>query len=363
MANLFIVFTPFQLFVAQQIISQEKLNNNILIEGYVQHNHHFIQIYDLIKINKMWNDTILFPDISYWDGYSNKSIHDIISARKNYKRLCNIVESYQVDTIYMGEMQNTSIRFLDIIFSHKGIKTIFFEEGTAHYITRPYNKNISLKLKIKIILRDILYYIPFYGVRFAKWRYIPNYPSTNLPIFRRYSIVPQYSEIFDKRLYIQELYSDELLQYMEHCVGCEGERILLLTDPLAELIGTENMRYYYETIEESFLQIKSDTTLYIKFHPRDSNEAKREIVKLANKHKLNYKILSNNINIPVEYFLQKYSFKYIYIFNASTYLYQNYIFTNQRFIKLLPILYKKIHNSKTNIRDISFVKVIIDRMN
>ena len=48
MGNLFIVFTPFQLFVAQQIVKQEKLNNNILIKGWVAGNKHFLEIYDVI---------------------------------------------------------------------------------------------------------------------------------------------------------------------------------------------------------------------------------------------------------------------------------------------------------------------------
>lgn len=360
MSNLFITFTPFQLFVAQQIINQEKLNNNILIEGYVQYNHHFIQIYDMMKINDMWDNSILFPEISYWDGITNRTIKDNITAYNNYKRLCKIVEEYDIDTIYMGEIQNTSIRLLDVIFDKKGIKTVFFEEGSSHYVNRTYNENITLKLKIKILLRDLFYYLPIFGVKFAKWRYIPNYPSTNLPMYRRYSIVPYYNECFDIRLYPTELFSDRISEFLKQEIGNEQDRVLLLTDPLAELIGKDNIKYYLEVIEECFKMMSQDLKIYIKYHPRDPIETRNEVIKLANKYQLNYKILSKNINIPVEYYLQKYDFKYIWVFNASTFFYNGYIFKKQNFKKLLPRLYEKLE--KNSFKNNSFLKTIIMRM-
>ena len=54
MANLFIAFTPFQLFVAQQIVNQEELSDNILIEGYVGNNSHFYDIYDMMEMDNFW---------------------------------------------------------------------------------------------------------------------------------------------------------------------------------------------------------------------------------------------------------------------------------------------------------------------
>lgn len=60
MSHLFVVFTPFQLFIAQQLVHQEQLKDCILIEAYVAGNPHFIEIYDMMEMEGMWKKNILF---------------------------------------------------------------------------------------------------------------------------------------------------------------------------------------------------------------------------------------------------------------------------------------------------------------
>ena len=113
MANLFFVFTPLQLLVAQQIVHQEELIDCILIEGHVQQpqNRNFYDIYDFIEIEGMWKKKIVFPEIAQWDGLKIAGIKDAKHAYNNYKFLRRIVEENNVETIYLGEIQNQAYRF------------------------------------------------------------------------------------------------------------------------------------------------------------------------------------------------------------------------------------------------------------
>jgi hypothetical protein len=342
MANLFIVFTPFQLFVAQQIVNQEKLADNILIEGYVGNNSHFYDIYDMMAMENYWKKRIHFPDIVSWDGLRTTSIKDAKKAYANYKKIKNILINNNIDTIYISEFQNQAMRFTDVLFSHQGYKVIFFEEGSAHYVNRPYVPDNSFRHKLKIFLRDALYYLPIYHVRFAKWRYNVNMPYDELPIYKRYNILPFHHEPYDVELKVSEIASDRIKKYMEsEIIENESNRALLMTDPMAELIHEENMYIYFDTIKGFINEIPKETTVHIKYHPRDPQESRKKTEEVINNIGINYKILSKDINVPVEYYLQKYRFDKVFIFNASTYFYNGYVYPHCDFIKMLPSIYNK----------------------
>lgn len=346
MANLFVVYTPFQFFVAQQIVAQENLTDNILLMSYVHGNNHFISIYEMMEMNGMWKKKIEFEDFDQWDGVRTKSLHDVKKAYYNYQRIRRILEDNDIDTIFLGEQQNTTLRFTDILFSKKGYKIIFFEEGAAHYIPRHY-KLPDFKTKIKIAIRDLFYYLPIYHVRFAKWRYVPNLPIEQLPMYKRYSIIPHYHEPYDIRLQTRPLISKKIDTYIKKSIdGNDLERILFLTDPLYELIGQKYVHLYYDTVLSCFESLKKDITVYIKFHPRESAGSKAKIVEIANNTGITYRILSVEINIPVEYYLQVFTFNVVYIFNASTYFYNGYLFPKTHFERLLPTIYYGLEKEK-----------------
>jgi hypothetical protein len=362
MANLFVVFTPFQFFIAQQIVEQEQLKDCILLMSYIHGNKHFIPIYDLMSLEGMWKKKIEFEDFPQWDGLRTKSINDIKHAYRNYKRICTILKDNNIDSIFLGEQQNTTLRFTDILFTHKGYKIIFFEEGAAHYLPRKYKKP-DLKTKIKILFRDIFYYLPLYHIRFAKWRYTPNLPVEQLPMYKRYSIIPHYNESFDVRLYPKSLLSQKLNLYIKKSIRDDDKkRVLFLTDPLNELISDQYIHIYYEIIDKCFHQIDKTTTVYIKYHPRDKVNSKRRIEKLAHDAGLDFLILSKEINIPVEYYLQNFVFDKVYVFNASTFFYNGYLFPKTVFVKLLPIVYERLILEKSPKRIINIIKKFIDSM-
>lgn len=339
-SNLFIVFTPLQLFVAQQIIRQEKLENCVLIEGYQRL---FADTFNMMRMENLWYDRIEFGDIAKWDGFSLNTYRDVKKCWNNYKVIKNFAEKHRVSTIYLGEVLNQACRFTAVLFSHQGYKIAFFEEGTSHYIDRPYKEHKSLKKQLKEWLYDYFYFIPIYHIRFAKWRLNPNMPYDKLPMNKRYSIIPFHNESYDVRLYVKPMFSPKLTAYVDSNIPNNNEKgkIMLLTDPLRELMKEKDLYLYYETIDDCLHEIDENSILYIKFHPRERENSRERIIQLAENSGVNYKILSEEVNICVEYYLQRCKFDKIYFFNAATYFYNGYAFPKTEFVKLMPVVYKK----------------------
>lgn len=342
MTNLFIVFTPFQLFIAQQIIRQENLSNNVLIQSYVKGYGYFLDIYNIMLMPNQWDKAIVFDDFILWDGTQLHSYLDVKYVYNNYKKIKYILKENNVGTIFMGEHQNRTLRFTAKVFSKLGYKIAFFEEGAAHYVKRYYNKP-DLWTKIKIHVLDFVYYIPIYRIRFAKYRYIDNCPGDDIPIDIRYSVIPLYKEPFDKILHVQKLMSENVMRQIHNEVNSDdGKRILLMTDPMRELLPAKYLHLYFETIKETVNDLKQ-TTIYLKFHPRDLPDTCEKIKKIIQNSGLKYNVLCEKMstNIPVEYYLQEFSFDTVYIFNASTYLYNGYIYPKVKFFNLLNVLNEK----------------------
>ena len=122
------------------------------------------------------------------------------------------------------------------------------------------------------------------------------------------------------------------------------------------------MHLYFETIEECFEKLSKDTKVYIKYHPRDSKESREKVENLAKKCNLNYAVLCQEINIPVEYILQLYSFDEVYVFNASTYFYNGTLYPETRYHKLIPVLYKKGIKAKMDDSYLDWLKKFDDEM-
>jgi len=351
--NLFIVFTPLQLFVAQQIIRQESLENNVIIEGW---RNLFAKTYDMMRINELWAERIEWQDISLWDRGRIKGINDIWTTYKNFKRIKNICNRYKISTIYLGEVLNQACRFTAVLFSNLKYEIVFFEEGTSHYINRPYIKKNSLSHRLKIWIYDLLYYLPLYHVRFAEWRLNTNMPYDKLPIDKRFSIIPFHNKAFDTRLYVKPMFSSELMEYVKtnFSNGVNERRYMLMTDPLRELMKKEDLYLYFETIKECVDSIDRSIVLYIKFHPREIESSRKRILEIVHDSGIKFKVLSEEVNICVEYYLQLFSFEKIFFFNAATYFYNGYAFPKTEFVKLMPIVYKKA--KEKGIEDLTYME-------
>ena len=358
MSNIFFVFTPFQLYIAQQIIHQEKLKNNILLAGYIAGNSHFLEIYETMKIDGYWDKTIVFPNVPDWDFIPIRSYKDFKYIYNNYKQLKKILEVNHAEIIYLGEMQNPSLRFTNIVFAKQGYKVAYFEEGYAHYVRRPYKKDLSFITKLKIWFRDTFYYLPIFHVRYAKWLYQRFRPYEELPIYKRYSILPMYDKEYDVRLYPVPLFSKKVECILDSDIDNSSscKKVLLLTEPLEDIISTKHMGLYFDTINESLSTLEKDTMVYIKFHPRDKRHNKEKTEQIIRDAGLQYKIISQQVNLPVEFYLQRFTFDKVYIFMSSTFAYCGYMYPKCNFEKLLPTLNEKC--KKAGINKPAFEKMI-----
>lgn len=340
MGNLFFVFTPLQLFVAQQIIRQEKLENCIMLRGF---DSLFGNVYDMMVLDRLWDKNIAFENAAQWNADRVRSISDIKYTYSNYRFIKNIIRDNHIDTIYLGEVLNQSCRFASVVFHHLRYRIAFFEEGTSHYVDRPYLQDRSLKHKVKTIMLDLFYYMPFYGIRFAEWNCSPNRPYDELPMDVRFSMIPYHHKPFDKMLHVEPMFSEKLKRYvMSNIREEEGEhRVMLMTDPLRELMPQEYLYLYFDTIRECIDVIGENQFLYIKFHPREILSSRNKILNIAKDSGKRYKVLSDEVNICVEYYLQMFHFEKIFFFNAATFFYNGYAFPKMDFVKLMPVVYKK----------------------
>lgn len=342
MKALFFVYTPFQFLVAQLIIKQENLKNSVLIKGYIGNNTHFLEIYNLLHIDSLWGRTYVMPDLPQWDGLAIRSIKDIKKTYSNFKKLKKIAKSNHIDTLFLGEEKNQSIRFTAKVFSHLGYKIAFFEEGLAHYINSEQSTTETFYLKFKILLRDILYYLPIYHIKFAQWRYQPGkLLDDKFPMDARYSILPVYHGEKERQVVVTFDFSDSLRKFMKSYIKIESQykKVLILTQPLHEIYQIENFeKIYLNIISQALEEISGDVMVYVKYHPRDTVIQQTQLNAMLKNKNIKYINLSERINIPVEIYLQYIKFDKILFFSSSTYAYNGYLFPKQEFSCLLPKL-------------------------
>lgn len=366
MAKLFIVATPFQLLVAQQVVRQEGFKDAILWESYVGNHSDMLKSYDVCRMDSLWVKRLhsvgAFPS---WDNGGVDIFHSAKTTMSRYKRIKIILEKNGVDTIFLADYQNQTYRFMAVLFTHLGYKVSFFEEGYSQYVTRPYNIASGLKAKLKELLLDAFYYLPLYHIRFAYWRNSPNRPYYGLPIYRRYSIVPGLlKEDYDVQLHCQTMISEKLRVFLDREMPEEktARRVLLLTDPMSEVLPRQFRYLYFNELEKAFSNLDKETTLYIKYHPRDTLEDRNKTEGLASKNGVKYKVLSSEVNIPVEYFLQVVDFESILFFNTSTFFYNGYLFPKREFHSLLPDLLNDAISNNVPKSNIEHIQGLIDKM-
>lgn len=340
MANLFVTFTPLQVVVAQQIIQQEGLLENVMLESPMGN---FFEIYRLIKNDILWKRVLSFENWITWDESGQSLLRNSFKVKRKSLIIKRLLEENTIDTIYLADFQNQTNRFTCVWLARLGYKVVFYEEGYSHYIPRVgYPPSNSIFHRIYERLLDWCYYLPLYGIRFAKWRCYPNKDYHGLPISTRYSIIPDvHHEPYDKVLKYEPMASPELQNYINEELGnSDDKKILLLTDPMTEVLPTQYKYLYFEIIREAIINYK-DKHIYIKYHPRDTKEDRDEIVTIMEDGGCKFSILGERVNLPVEFYLQQARFYEVLFFNTSTYFYNGYLFPKTNFVKLLPVLYKR----------------------
>lgn len=360
MSNLFIVHTPFQLFVAQQIIAQDDLRNNILVLGYVYANKHFLDIYKIMIIPELWLKHIHYPGIA---GWAVADFHHLFKSIKHIKEslktIDSIISDNKVGYIYMGDIHNASYQLLSEIYLKKNVKSVFFEEGSTHYHNNPRIIPLSRikKLYLKLVL-DTFLFRKIYGNSYTDLFYFKNRDYNSLPIYKRYSIVPFYHEEYDIILKINKLFSPELLSYLKNEIGLikDLNPCLFLSEVVIESNPEHDSKIKHESIKE-FFRGKDITTMFVKFHPRENTIDKAAVLDAFSELGIKTIVIAKDINIPVEYYFQYIRFERVYTFFASTIFYNGYIFEKTNFYTLLP-LYYSIHKQLGG-RDVAEIESVL----
>lgn len=345
MANLFFIHTPLQLMIAQMIIEQEKLTDNIMLCGYVDDNQHFLKLYDLIRIEKMWDAIEQMDDVARWAVFSRKKvISGGLHAYKRFRYIRDIIKKHHVDTLFLGDMWNSSCQLAAMSFHRKGLKICFFEEGSGHYNTpHDYGKEGDFVDKFFAFFIDLLYYRLLYCVSFGYIQYWKGLTFQDLPMDERYSIVPFYHESFDKQITVAPLISDKLNAFIEKEIMSVDSKnsILLLTSPCYINGIDDDPQLYIETIVDYAKSLNSKKTIHLKFHPRETNDVRNLIKKEFDRNRIDYKIIGEYVNIPVEFYLQRVSYEKVVMFISSTAYYNGYLFPKTEFVSLLENYYCK----------------------
>lgn len=343
MANLFFIHTPLQLLVAQQIIRQEKLQDNVMLYGYVDDNVHFLDIYDLTIIEEMWYAKVPFPQVACWAIiYRKHVLRDGKTTFRNYKFIQKVINKYKIDTLYLGDMENISCLLAAMSFHRIGLNICFFEEGSGHYVMNyGYGEGGSFLDKIYAVCIDVLYYWPVFGVRFGLVIYWKGYTLKDIPMDVRYSLVPFYHENFDRLIQYQPLLSDKLKTYLaKQTEQVETTQcVLLLTSPFYINGVDDNPEPYVKTIVDFAKTLDAGICLHMKFHPRETMYVRESIIQNLTKEGICFLVLDVDMGIPVEYYLQYVHYDKIVMFYCSTYFYNGYLFPKMKFVSILRSYY------------------------
>ena len=352
MSNLFFIHTPLQLMIAQMIIEQENLKDNVMLCGYVDDNRHFLQIYEIARIDEMWMAIEPMDDVARWALFSRKN--PFLSCLRAYKRfcyICRIIKKHHVGTLFLGDMWNGSCQLAAMSCHRKGLKICFFEDGCGHYkFPYCYGHGGGLIDKAYALLIDILYYLPMYGVKMGYISYWKGLTINDIPMDARYSVVPFYHEKYDILITTRFSISEKLVEFINKEVSKfdQKKKVLLITSPLygwTNEIIEKDEEIYVHTIVDRLMSIDKDSSVHIKFHPREKDYIRKKILIELKKRNINYILLGSEVNIPVEYYLQYIHYEEIVMFLSSTYFYNGYLFPRMRFVSLLENYYNNCLNA------------------
>ncbi len=348
--NIFFIQSPLQLLIAQLIINQEKLVDNIMIYGYIHANTHSLDAYEVMRIPEMWQECIFIEKIAEWGLGSFRSLHDDLRIfRKNYKKISDAIQKHNVTTLYLGDLGNNTYHMIDYLFANKGLDICFFEEGNGHYLL-PIKfsvTNYSWKMKLAKMLYGIFYYKPFYNI---DGRYfLDDRTIEHLTITRRYSVIPYFKESFDVLIKPNfEIKSKTLENYIRKELGCENNSgsVLLLTTVWDNTFGENTIELYYAVIEDYIKSLSKDTVIYIKPHPRETEDTKKTIEQIVKTNDMRYKYLGVEFNVPIEYYLQDDFFAEVCVFFSSVAFYNGYLYKRKKIVYLIDKYYQLCKSNK-----------------
>lgn len=358
MANLFFIHTPFQLFVAQQIIYHEKNEgDNVMIYGYNGNHREYLRIFDLMVIDGFWKNKYYLDKIDHWAFLGFSDIHSFNRLRKNIRFIKEVIRNEDIKNIYLGDIDSYSHLFCTLLF-HKENNIIFFEEGSSHYT---YKDHVPERAPMKLLyshILDLFYYLPNFGFSFTNYYRHLSPSKIEQYISKRYNIIPGKNiQPYDVTLPVTKLISDGVKQYIDSqsLDNLKDREILLLlsSDVYAGERQAERYHCYLDTIKSYASTLPKDSTVLLKLHPNESKRIEEDLCQLLKENDVNCYTISAEINIPVEYYLQYFNVSIIAHFMSSTIFYNGYIFEKCRTKNLFLVFYDKCRVKGINMDNLS----------
>lgn len=336
---LFFVHTPFQLFVSQQIIYQEKYENVTFLLGTIGENHAFYDAFHLmLKGTHIKHVVYKMNGLAQWASLSRKRLlFDMYGTYVRERKIRNILNKEKIDMIYMGDMNNLSCKFGALLYARLGFKIGFYEEGISHYYWAQYSDKYPFVNLLLAKLTDYFFYKPIWHFSFGKYMFNKaQLPFCDLPMNKRYSILPKYNDSFDIQLHLRAVENKELEGYIMADISGYGKSCnvtLFLSEPLFKNgIGDEEICL---DVIENYLKLDVETDLFLlKYHPREKEVMKKKIEELFIRYGKEYRILSSSVTLPIELYLLYLSPKNMVLFLTSTFLYIKYLSPQTR-VKML----------------------------
>lgn len=331
MANLFVVHTPLCFFVAQNIIHQEGLKNNILLIRNLEDSFGFDEGYKLLKIDDFWDKEYVVIDSRKWKKHPIKTSNIYI---KNERTMMRIVREHDVTSVYLGNVNDIRYRLEFLRFKSMNIKISNYEEGLSHYILQTYLSN--QKIIVGSLFFDFLINFPR-----INWGYL-RYFKMSIPEFMesmittRFNILPQIHSLpCDVRLRVVRNYSESLFQkveetreWLQNVNPNNLKTVLYASQPLfgrGFICDPVIKKVICDTLD-SMKEYLSDKLVVIKYHPRETKTEQAIVEEIFRERNIRYCVMKTHKAIPLEVYLQSITFDRLIAFNSSCVAYSGYAY-------------------------------------
>lgn len=326
MRHCFFVHTQLQLIVSQMLITQKSLGDAVLILSASQDGN-MANNYRMLLQDELWES------IHYLENYQSIITADFFCltrkmlARKKIATLVSLLKEKDITHVYFGDQNNITLRYLMHLLKKKQFVIRLYEEGTSHYKKMDYTQQYSFfgRLHLKAVC---LYNSVFFGVKM--YSVFKGIIFSSQIIERRFNLLPLNVEVYDEGINWAPQYGSRLHSILDQTLmhiakkGLSKRMRFFLTQPLTDL--SENLEYAGVALLKAYLQKEgtSDFVLVLKYHPRESNAVREAYSALLESLEVEYYIISEQFNYPIEIIADKLTPDLVISIGSSASFYMQY---------------------------------------
>lgn len=331
MANLFVVHTPLCFFVAQNIIQQEGLKNNILLIRNLEDSSGFDEGYKLLKLKNLWDKEYVVTDSRQWKKHPIRTSSIYI---RNERTVMRIIRDNDVTAAYLGNVNDLRYRLELLRYKSMNINVSIYEEGLSHYVLQTYLSN--KKIIFGSLLFDFLIRLPRINLSYLRYlkMSIPEFIASM--ITTRFNILPQAHGLpCDVSLRVVRNYSESLSQkveetreWLQNVTPDDMKTVLYASQPLfgRGFIYDPVIRRVICDVLDSMKEYLSDKLVVIKYHPRETKSEQTIVEEIFRERGIRYCVMNTHRAIPLEVYLQSITFDRLIAFNSSCVAYSGYAY-------------------------------------